>query len=195
MGRNAGESSWKPICSRIACSSFHLSLLPECCYCPCSTPRDSLPACSTPSARSSRSSPVPLLRSSANPPCPPPPPPPPPSSHSRHARGCPPRCTRSRGRSRCHLRRLCSDALRREEWGDCRCLRAAVKESILLEAGYVLVEAGVSATASPRHAEVKAGFCANVNAHLAKLICVLKISAFLLTNGLQEGKRPRRGLG
>ena len=196
MGCSVGDSNWKPICSRTASGSHRLRPLPGCCCCPCSTPRGSATA-STPSARSSQSSPAPLPQSSE---IPPPParaliPPPPPDSHSRRARDCPLRCTRTAGRSRRRLRSPCPAARQREGWVDCRCLRAAVKEVVLLRIGYVLVEAGVSAAAASGHAEVQTRFCADIHAYLTQFICVLKIPAFLLPHAPQEGKHPGRGLG
>lgn len=193
MGCSVGDSNWKPICSRTASGSHRLRPLPGCCCCPCSTPRGSATA-STPSARSSQSSPAPLPQSTEtlaralSPP-------PPPDSHSRRARDCPPRCTRTAGRSRRRLRSPCPAARQREGWVDCRCLRAAVKEVVLLRIGYVLVEAGVSAAAASGHAEVQTRFCADIHAHLTQFICVLKIPAFLLPHAPREGKHPRRGLG
>ena len=194
MGCSVGDSSWKPICSRTASGSHRLRPLPGCCCCPCSTPRGSATA-STPSARSSQSSPAPLPQSTETPLARALPPPPPPDSHSRRARDCPPRCTRTAGRSRRRLRSPCPAALRREGWVDCRCLRAAVKEVVLLRIGYVLVEAGVSAAAASGHAEVQTRFCADIHAHLTQFICVLKIQAFLLPHAPQEGKHPGWGLG
>ena len=194
MGCSVGDSNWKPICSRTASGSHRLRPLPGCCCCPCSTPRGSAMA-STPSARSSQSSPAPLPQSTETPLARALPPPPPPDSHSRRARDCPPRCTRTAGRSRRRLRSPCPAARQREGWVDCRCLRAAVKEVVLLRIGYVLVEAGVSAAAASGHAEVQTRFCADIHAHLTQFICVLKIPAFLLPHAPREGKHPRRGLG